>query len=60
MLALIGVYHINPVNFQEGEEQCPEQDLAFDEVEGRKVQKSFDLFKRNRLFSENSRKQYHS
>lgn len=29
----------------------------FDEPEGRKIQRSFDLFKRNRLFSENSRKQ---
>lgn len=56
LLALIGVFHINPINFQEGEEACPEQELAFDEPEGRKIQKGFDLFKRNRLFSENARK----
>lgn len=57
LLALIGVFHINPVNFEEGEQQCEEQELVFDEAEGRKIQRSFDLFKRNRLFSENSRKQ---
>ena len=57
LLALIGVFHINPVNFQEGEEPSPNEELAFDEVEGRKIQKNFDLFKRNRLFSENQRKQ---
>lgn len=54
---MIGVFHINPVNFQEGEEPCPEEELAFDEAEGRKIQKNFDLFKRNRLFSEKVRKQ---
>lgn len=57
MLALIGVFHINPVNFQEGEEQVEEKELVFDESEGRKLQRSFDLFKRNRLFSEQSRRQ---
>lgn len=56
LLAMIGVFHINPVNFQEGQETSPEEQLAFDESEGRKIQRTFDLFKRNRLFSENSRK----
>jgi hypothetical protein len=50
LLAIIGVYHINPVNFQEGETTSPELEFALDEPEGRKLQKYFDLFKRNRLF----------
>lgn len=60
MLALGGVFHINPVNFEEGddhEETESEKELVLDEAEGRKLQKYFDLFKRNRLFSETARRE---
>lgn len=55
LLALSGVYHINPVNFEEGDEE-DEKEFILEEAEGRKLQRYFDLFKRNRLFSVNSRK----
>jgi hypothetical protein len=55
-LAIIGVYHINPINFQEGDIVAPEKDFAVDEPDGRKLQKYFDLFKRNRLFGESMRR----
>lgn len=55
LLALIGVYHIDPINFTEGETS---NNVGFnlDEAEGRKLQKHFDLLYRNRLFAESSRK----
>ena len=58
LLALGGVFHINPINFEEEEEAISEdKELMLDEIEGRKLQKYFDLFKRNRLFSETARKE---
>lgn len=56
LLAIIGIYHINPINFGEGEEIQEEKELNLEEGEGRKLQKSFDLFFRNRLSSQASRK----
>ena len=54
MLALIGVYNINPVNF------CPstpnEYQLEFTPENGRKIQSHFELFFRNRLYTELHRK----
>lgn len=32
LLALLGIYHINPVNFEEGEEPDEAKELNFDEV----------------------------
>lgn len=58
LLALIGIYNINPVNFHSQDEPArPEQELDLTEKEGRKLQKYFDLFKRNRLFGENGRRE---
>lgn len=56
LLALIGIYHINPINFEEGDEVEVEKEMNLDEVEGRKIQRHFDLFKRNRLTSQMSRR----
>jgi hypothetical protein len=51
MLALIGIYHISPVNFEEGEQPDQECEFNLDEGEGRKLQKQFEIFYRNRLSS---------
>ena len=52
LLGIIGIYNINPVNFEEGEESSPECDFNLDEIQGRKIQRHFDLFFRNRLTSD--------
>lgn len=54
MLALLGVYHVNPTNF-DGED-VEEEAFSLTEPEGRKLQKHFDLLYRNRLSAEELKK----
>ena len=56
LLGLIGIYHINPINFEEGEEAATEKEFNLEEGEGRKIQKHFDVLFRNRLNCENFKK----
>ena len=56
MLGLIGIYHINPINFEEGESVDEEKEFNLDEIDGRRIQREFDLFFRNRLSSEATRR----
>ena len=51
LMALVGIYHINPVNFDAGENEQPSPELNLDVVEGRKLQKHYGLLYRNRLFA---------
>ena len=55
LMALIGIYHIDPVNFN-GEKDDESLIFNLDEIEGRKLQKHFELLYRNRLFAEEFRK----
>lgn len=52
LLGLLGIYNIYPVDFQDEEEPLMEKEFNLDEGSGRKLQRHFDLFYRNRLSSE--------
>lgn len=39
MLGLIGIYHINPINFEEGESVDEEKEFNLDETDGRRIQR---------------------
>lgn len=56
LMALVGIYHVNPVNFDAAENEAPSPELALDVVDGRKLQKHYGLLYRNRLFAESLRK----
>jgi hypothetical protein len=51
LMALVGIYHVNPVNFDSVESIEPAPELNLDVIEGRKLQKHYGLLYRNRLFA---------
>jgi hypothetical protein len=56
LMALVGIYHVNPVNFDSVDSVEPVPELNLDVVEGRKLQRHYDSLYRNRLFAESLRK----
>lgn len=54
-MGLLGVYHINPTNF-DGSNGASDDDFSLNELDGRKLQKHFDLLYRNRLSAEELKK----
>lgn len=53
---MVGIYHVNPVNFDTAGVDINIVELNLDMTEGRKLQKHYGLLYRNRLYAESLKK----
>lgn len=51
LMGLVGIYRVNPINFDTGKLKNPAAELNFSVPEGRKLQKYYELLYRSRLFA---------